>query len=263
MFGRFARWLGRWAYQSLENDKATERLANREKLRGQPFPDHFLPHVKEVAQTAGLSAEQRAKLYRDIQVFLAEKKFVAIDDFPLDDRVRVIVATCASILVLGRDISLFDHVQEIRVCHRISLEVHGVYKPVTTTLGGEVFATWGSVELGWEEVDDGLAHPDGAHVAFHELAHAFDHADGELDALTSHEHFTRWSELLHAMPLYEYLDGDYRVIQLIGDTRGPELFAVASELFFECPRRLRELDKDLFDALSEIYALDPRTLTDR
>ena len=39
--------------------------------------------------------------------------------------------------------------------------------------------------------------------------------------------------------------------------------AVASELFFECPRKLYKLEPTLFEALVEIYGSDPRSFTDR
>ena len=259
MFGRIVSW---FAKRAIAAENAID-LERREKLRAERFPDHFVPYVGEIVQTRGLTAEQRAKLYRDIQVFLGEKKFVALEEFPLDDRVRVIVSTSAAILVLGRDIAQFDHVREIHIRHEISPRIGGLYQPVNTMLGDEVIGSHGIVELGWKAVTAGLVRPEGQHVAFHELAHAYDHADGELDALMKHEHFERWSALLRDLPLHRERRGDQIYTEVIGDTEGPELFASASELFFECPRRLNKLDAALFDALVEIYALDPRTLTDR
>ena len=259
MFGRIVSW---FAKRAIASENAID-LERREKLRAERFPDHFVPYVGEIVQTRGLTAEQRAKLYRDIQVFLGEKKFVALEEFPLDDRVRVIVATSAAILVLGRDISQFDHVREIHIRHEIAPNVGGLYQPVHTMLGDEVVERYGIVELGWKAVSDGLVRPEGQHVAFHELAHAYDDADGEVDALVKHEHFERWSARLRDLELHSERRGNMLYIERVGNTEGPELFASASELFFECPRRLHKLDAALFDALVEIYALDPRTLTDR
>lgn len=259
MFGRLVSWLARRAVAA----ETAIDLDKREALRAAPFPAHWIPIVAEVSQTAGLDAEQRAKLYRDINVFLGEKRFVGVDDFPVDDHVRVIVATSAAVLVIGRDIAQFDHVREIRIHHEIDPRVGGLYQVIHTKLGDEIIDTHGIVELGWRAVREGLVRPEGQHTAFHEFAHAFDHADGELDALMSHQHFARWSALLQSLPLHQRREGNRVFTEVIGDAAGPELFSSASELFFECPRRLYKLDAGLFDALVEIYAFDPRTLTDR
>lgn len=259
MFGRFVRWLGH------KMAGAAHRIdeKKRDELRSTPFPDAYYPHVSEVAQTAGLTAEQRAKLHGDILIFLHEKQFVGVD-LELADRHRVIVATTAAILVLGRHISQFDHVQEIRIYAGDPVpQVGGRYLGREGRIGGEVVSVSGVVELGWSSVTEGLIRPEGQHTAYHELAHAFDHADGRFDALRSHEHFERWSARLHNMPLHSMRIGDRIRTDLIGDAEGPELFAVASELFFECPRKLYKLEPTLFEALVEIYGSDPRAFTDR
>mgnify|MGYP006058506213 CR=1 FL=1 len=64
MFGRFVRWLGH------KMAGAAHRIdeKKRDELRSTPFPDAYHPHVSEVAQTAGLTAEQRAKLHGDILI---------------------------------------------------------------------------------------------------------------------------------------------------------------------------------------------------
>ncbi len=114
MFGRLVRWLGQKMAASAHPlpDRIDE--TKRDELRSTPFPDAYYRHVSEIAQTAGLTAEQRAKLHGDILIFLHEKQFVGVD-LELADRHHVVVATSAAILVLGRHISQFDHVREIRI----------------------------------------------------------------------------------------------------------------------------------------------------
>jgi hypothetical protein len=55
----------------------------------------------------------------------------------------------------------------------------------------------------------------------HELAHAFDHADGQLDALVSHEHFARWKSKLHELELSRRIEGRTIVTEVIGDVEVP------------------------------------------
>lgn len=177
----------------------------------------------------------------------------------------MIVATTAAVLVIGREISQFDHVQEIRIFATDPVpDVGGRYLGERGMVGDQIVSVSGVVELGWDSVVYGLVRPEGQHTAYHELAHAFDHADGVFDALRSHEHFDRWVARLHKLPLHSQPIAGNRIrTELIGDAQGAELFAVASELFFECPRKLHKLDAALFDALVEIYGLDPRSIMDR
>jgi hypothetical protein len=45
---------------------------------------------------------------------------------------------------------------------------------------------------------------------------------------------------------------------VVADVDGPELFAVASELFFERPMTLMRIDPELFYELQNIYKIDTR-----
>lgn len=62
MFGRLVRWLG----QKMAGSAQPIDHAKRDELRSTPFPETYYRHVAEVSQTAGLTAEQRAKLHGDI-----------------------------------------------------------------------------------------------------------------------------------------------------------------------------------------------------
>ena len=95
-----------------------------------------------------------------------------------------------------------------------------------------------------------LGRPDGMHVGIHELAHALDHGLGER-LLAQHERCDAWRHRLRDMPLHGGM--------VIADVEGPELFAVASELFFERPMTLMRIDPELFFELVSIYKIDPRT----
>lgn len=222
---------------------------------------------REIPHYRRLTVEQRAKLLGDVNVFIAEKTIVGLDGFVVDDRARVLVAASAALLVLGRDIAMFDHVRRIVIYPDTSFDagrhVGGAYQAMESTLGGEVIEHWGEVELAWTQVESAFDHLEGQNTAVHELAHAFDHSDGKLDALVSHQHYDRWRAKLRTLPLRTRVEGFTAITEVIGDVDGPELFSSTTELFFECPRKLHRIDSDLFDAMCEIYKLDPRTLVDR
>jgi MtfA peptidase len=191
---------------------------------------------------------QRDKLVRDVHTFAA-KEFVGLDGFVVDDRVRVHVSATAALLVIGLDISLFDHIRRIEMREARYLDEHGNvaeghYEYATPDTGPV-----GILTLAWRGLLDGAARPDGAHVGIHELAHALDHRLGE-QLLAHHERRDVWQRALTDMPLH----GGH----VIADVEGPELFAVASELFFERPMTLMRIDPALFFALEDIYKVDPR-----
>lgn len=261
MFGRFGRWLR--DVVGVEPSVAERRIA----IRATPFPDAWRAILeREVPHYRKLDEAQRTKLHGDIQIFIAEKTIVGIEGFEVHERARVLVAAAAAVLVLGRDISMLDHVDRVIIRPEVWTDdgdrTGGLYTPFERLRGDEVVGIRGEVELAWTQIDSAFTKPEGKHTPVHELAHAFDHADGELDALVRHPHYDRWRARLRELPLDRRRVGRYLVTDIIGDVEGPELFANASTLFFECPRRLHGLDADLFAALVAIYAIDPRSLVD-
>lgn len=251
MLGRFARWL---VQRASDHARGIDR-AKRAEVREQPFPEAWRAHVAVVPQTRRLNAAQRAKLEADVLVFVHEKPIEGEGGFVVDERARVIVATCAALLALGRDIAVFDHVE----CVTIVADIDGDYAGFYQNYEGMIRT--GAVGLSWSELERSFNSPsDGQNTPLHELAHAFDDADGKMDTLQTHPHYDRWRAKLRELPLGDRIEDNMLVTELIGDVEGPELFASASELFFECPSKLRDLDAELFEELVAIYGFDPRQL---
>ncbi len=195
-----------------------------------------------------LDAQQRVKLGEDLRAFAA-KQFVGLDGFVVDDRVRVHVAATAALLVVGLDVKLFDHVQRIEMREARYMDEQGQIAEGHYAYATRDDGPIGIVQLAWRSVLDGHARPDGAHVGIHELAHALDHGLGQ-QLLAQHERCDHWRSALRNMPLSRGL--------VVADVDGPELFAVASELFFERPMTLMRIDPALFFELHAIYQIDPR-----
>jgi Mlc titration factor MtfA (ptsG expression regulator) len=263
MFGKLVRWL-RDAV-AIEPTVADKRAA----IRATPFPDAWRAIIeREVPHYRRLDEAQRAKLLGDIQVFIAEKTIVGLDGFEVHDRARVLIAAGVALLVLGRDLALLDHVSRVIILpddfdHQTK-RLAGRYEGHQHVRGDEVVGLGGEVELAWTHVETAFGKLDGNHVTVHEFAHALDHGDGEIDALTRHTHYDRWRARLRDLPMATRRWGPFKfTTEVLGDVDPPgELFAYATELFFETPRRLYRLDAELFAALVEIYGIDPRTLVD-
>lgn len=240
--------------------RAQAEPGRRAALRAAALPDAWGVLVaRELRPFSRLSASQQARVLDDLKVFAGEKEFVGVDGFEIDDRVRVLVSASAALMLLGLDISLFDHVGRVEVRATTVLEPDGTRRSGQYRHGTVGGVPLGVVELCWDEGEYGLRHDDGSNVILHELAHAFDHSDGLLDALTDHPRYAAWQDALRHAPLAHGVRGDRHVTTVVADVEGPELFAVATEFFFERPERLRRLDPELFATMLALYQLDPRT----
>jgi hypothetical protein len=108
-------------------------------------------------------------------------------------------------------------------------------------------------------VEDGWARADGYNVVLHELAHLFDFegapgADG-VPSLMDPGSADAWRGLVREEMRRAQLGKS--VLSRYASTAPAELFAVATEQFFERPVRLRRHHPRLFDALRAFYNLDP------
>src|SRR6188768_1353672 len=131
--------------------------AKRAALRAQPFPAAWRAHVAEVAQTRRLSLAHREKLEADILTLLGEKEWLGDAGFVLDDRARVIVATCASLVILGRDVTMFDHVRKITIVPAVAPDVGGHYE--TDHTHAEITLAWSVLESSLKHAHDGQNTP--------------------------------------------------------------------------------------------------------
>jgi Mlc titration factor MtfA (ptsG expression regulator) len=123
--------------------------------------------------------------------------------------------------------------------------------------GGPVILTWDSVLRGTRNAEDGH------NVVFHEFAHKLDmltgHADGVpplTDAVTHQE----WVDALQTE--YDALKADAdrgrrSFLDRYALTNGAEFFAVATEHFFEQPRKMKREHGAMYEVLSAFYRQDP------
>lgn len=232
------------------------RAHRRERLMEAPFPDgweailaHRAPFWRRWPEAV------RAHARPLLQAFAGEQTFVGAQGFEITDEVRVVVSACAVRPVLQLGLGLYDGITEIVVYpfDRLTVPGHG-----DRVLG--VAHHHGAVVLAWPAVLRGLARPDDGHdTALHEFVHALDLADGEMDGrppLRAQGDLDPWSRALAAR-LEVLQSGGPAVLDPYAGTNLPELFAVASEHFFERPAELRRLRPALFAHLRRFYGWDP------
>ena len=122
----------------------------------------------------------------------------------------------------------------------------------------------GPVILVWDAVQRGARHPESGHnVVFHEFAHILDMRDGSADGtpeLHSRKLYNQWvkicSEEFFRLQK-ESAKGKKTVLDSYGAVHEAEFFAVATELFFDRPRRMQKKHPELYNVLTTYYRQDP------
>ena len=249
------------------------RKFRRRRLVAQPLPSPWISYLrKNMAHYAALDARERATLHSLVNVFLEEKSWEGCDGLTLDDEIKVTIAGQACLLLLGRHHDLYCNVHTILVYPgsvvprepklrapafgEIELE-HG-----ETPLLGQAFMH-GPVILTWDAVLRDSLNEDGHNVVYHEFAHKLDMLDGDIDgipAMPKHDDARRWFNVLkHELAtLRAQLDrGAPTILNQYAATDVAELFAVATEHFFETPIPLQRGHPEFYGLLQEFYKQDP------
>ena len=212
-----------------------------------------------------LSEADRRELRRYVLWFTEAKQFEGCGGLVITDKIRVLVAAQACMLLLHRETPCYERLRLIRVYPGASYA-----QSSTERVLGE---SWqhGVVELAWDSVLGGAANPfDGHNVVLHEFAHQLDDEDAESDGTpllgrgrTAQEQaglYAAWAKILSTQ--YEDLrkhiqSGRKTVMDSYGGENHVEFFAVATECFFEKPRQLRKKHPNLYEELRRFYGQDP------
>jgi MtfA peptidase len=212
-----------------------------------------------------LSEAHRRELRSYIRWFLGSKQFEGCGGLIITDEIRVLVAAQACLLLLHRETPCYERLRLIRVYPGTQFA-----RSSRDTALGE---SWqhGVVLLAWDSVRRGAANPfDGENVVLHEFAHQLDEEDGQADGtpllgrgIAKAEQagvYTSWARMLSKE--YEEFrrsieSGDETVIDSYGGCSQVEFFAVATECFFEKPKRLCKRHPELYAALKQFYRQDP------
>jgi Mlc titration factor MtfA (ptsG expression regulator) len=236
-----------------------------------PFPSTWLAILEaNVPLYARLEDDDKKRLRDRVQVFLAEKRFEGCGGLELTDEIRVTIAAHACLLLLHLDSEdVFPTVESILVypsAYKVPEQQRrsgGVVIDGPSVRAGESWR-WGTLVLSWDDVRRGAHDPDDGHnVVVHEFAHALDWEDGAGDGapvLPKRTMYGPWARVLGAE--YEHLvwaseHGETDLLDAYGATNPGEFFAVASEVFFERPERMRREHPKLYEQLATFYRQDP------
>ena len=221
-----------------------------------PFPEAWATLLgQRVPFWREWSPALRAEAEPLIQVFADEQRFVGAAGFEITEAVRVILSACAVRPALRLGLGLYDAISEIVVYPYDQLVVpeHG-----DQVLG--VAHPHCVVVLSWPAVEAGLARAhDGHDTALHEFVHILDLADGAMDGIPPLRHSREIDPWIGVFgdQLGALRRGEPGPLRSYGAVSLPELFAVASEHFFERPAELRAAAPALFARLEAFYCWAP------
>jgi len=239
------------------------RNRRRARLRAQPFPEAWEPILhRRLLLWAKLTPARREELRRRIQVFLAEKHFEGCGGLALNDDMRVTIAAHACALTLGHEPEYYPGLASILV-YPAAFMVHndepgesGMVMEEPDVLEGESWCS-GAVIFSWEDGRFDAAHADGRNVFYHEFAHQL--FDRGLPGFRDNQQATQFAEVFgrHYVEHVQAVDAGRRTsLDPYGAEHETEFFSVATEMFFEQPKRLALRHPELYAALCDYYRLD-------
>jgi Mlc titration factor MtfA (ptsG expression regulator) len=223
---------------------------------------------------ARLSAAQREELLRLMQRFIATKRFFG-NGIAVTEEMKVVVAGTACLLLLGlpqyglfpRNPDVIIHVRDFgQVVQAVGPDGQR-YEIRESNLGQAIYR--GPIRLAWSTIDAPAAHRRGRNLILHEYAHALDFLNGLIDGtppLETRQRAAEWARVFSGELQRLRSDaaaGRPTLLDPYGATNPAELFAVATECFFEQPVELRRRHAELYAQLAAFYGQDPASTAER
>lgn len=247
------------------------RGRRRRRLRAHPFPDTWRAIVeRNVPQFRRLPRQDQAELLGHIQVFLSEKRFEGCGGLELTDEIRVTIAAQACLLLLRRKTDYFPDLTSILVYpseyteHSVRRVDGDIWEEGPEDRLGHTAMRLRAMVLAWDAVArGGRPSPGGGNLVIHEFAHQLDFENAGTDgipALNTAREYAEWSGVIrHELQLLRAAEaaGVPTVLDTYGAINEAELFAVATETFFERPVALHDYHPRLYQALSHYFQQDP------
>lgn len=217
-----------------------------------------------------LSADEQRRLRETLAVLVDEKHWEGCGGLELTDEIIVTVAAQAALLLLGIEHDYYRNVLSVLVYPEGYLVPRrDVGEGGWVVADGEVPVEGtahfrGPVVLSWTSaLHGGQNARDGRNVVYHEFAHKLDMLDGLVDGtppLDCSEALDRWVQTM--TPVFQSVQKRRRrrkrdVLNDYAGTNVAEFFAVATEVFFEKPAKLRKRHPEVYDALRDFYGQDP------
>ncbi|MBT8439640.1 MAG: zinc-dependent peptidase [Gammaproteobacteria bacterium] len=218
-----------------------------------------------------LSKENQQEFRNLLEVFLKDANFTGVG-IEITREIRIAVGGWAVFLVLNRPlaISWYRHIERISIYPGDSLKTGD-------SLGQMIDGShYCQIHLAWDEVRESSTKATvSRNTILHEFAHSLDNLDRNIDGhprlLLSRDEYSRWEDVFCEDYIHNRHDSDRnRLWKFFGlgawnefDANDPScvdvgaLFAVSTEMFFECPSQLLDHAPEIYECLNMLYKFDP------
>ena len=242
----------------------------RHILQRYPIPHDLWHAVSRDAEVLHrLDAVEMVRLRELSTLLVHEKRYNGAGGLQVDDAMRVTVAAQASLAILKLGIDYYRDWIEIVLYpagFRVAREwtgAGGVVHTENQALSGESWSR-GPLVLSWTDVERDLrGDRPGSNVVIHEFAHKLDALNGATNGmppLHANMVIPEWTAAMStafSKLQAELAKGGQTSIDGYAATNPAEFFAVASEVFFSAPARLRHGFADVYDQFVPFYRQNP------
>lgn len=238
----------------------TRRARRRREVTAAPFPTAWRETLEKwVEYYRELDEPARARFEREAQIFIDEQTITGPRGAELEDELRVLVAASAVVVVFGREGFRYPQLRDIVVYDRAFNEDYE--EEAGANILGMVHAQ-GPILFSAQSLRQGFrGEHDGHNVGYHEFAHVLDFEHGRADGVPGFMPWAAvrpWLKVMHDETAQ--IEKRRSILRRYATTNEAEFFAVATEAFFEKPRRMEKEHPELYALLVEAYGQDPAAL---
>lgn len=228
----------------------------RRLIARRPFPPKWREVLSEhVSYYERLEPGEKKRFEIEIAIFIAEQTITGPRGEEIDDELKVLVAASAVAIVFGRAGFRYPILRDIVVYDR---SFDADYAQGGNILGmvhaqGPILFSAASLRRGFQ------SESDGQNVGYHEFAHVLDFEGGSADGVPGG--FMAWSAVRPWLALMHAETAKVKrrksVLRQYAATNEAEFFAVATEMFFEQPAKMKAKHAELYALLRDTYGQDP------
>jgi Mlc titration factor MtfA (ptsG expression regulator) len=237
------------------------KFYKRLKLINTPFPEEWNKFIKTKSKFFNnIDDKHKKRFINDIKIFMSEFNVEGIKGEKIDTETKLLIAMGIATVLNGRPNWEPPIRDSIVVYPGRNFDENfqigeGNYAGMAP-LNGPMILSKDSLKASFENQTDGY------NVLFHEIAHYFDWEDGEAGGVPAvrmlSNTITPWKKVI-----YEEWEKANKGQSFLGSYAGKnqaELFAVATEFFFEKPHLLRKKNPELYQLLKNFFNIDTEKL---
>jgi Mlc titration factor MtfA (ptsG expression regulator) len=236
---------------------AVKRPYRRLKSLRKPFPEEWRNILKKNSPFyANIDPDGKRQFEQDVRIFLDEYPIEGIRRQEIDTEKKLLIASGFATMLHGRP--YWEPPIKDGVLVYPGRTFNKNYKIGKGNFAGMARAN-SPLIISQQSLEESFINPvDGNNVIFHEVAHYFDMEDGRAEGIPSYrllsEKLNPWKRAI-TKEWEKALQGRSFLRPYAG-TNEAELFAVATEFFFENPGVMKRKNPELYNLLKEFFNID-------